>query len=197
MNKKLLISIFWSILLLWTSFWYFENKYYCKIWDNKITVTIKKENNTKCIKYIEDINKKLIKYEENIKNANEYISQNEDIKYWINIRDKLESDKKNVQIIKENIIQYMDNFEKEFFVKIKKMLSFHLIKDEQKLSKTLKFKKETYKNGILNWDVITMKESIEKIDETNIKISLIEKMLSSENFESLIPYLRYYLEIIK
>jgi hypothetical protein len=102
-----------------------------------------------------------------------------------------------MKIIKNRIIEYMNSFEIEFFFKIKKMLSYYFKEDKRKYLKILKFKQENYNYEISNGNAKNMKEILEKIDNTNIQIALIDKMILSQNFESLIPYLKYYLKTIK
>jgi hypothetical protein len=197
MKTKYIISFFFTILFIWISFWYFENKYYCEIWWDKIVVTISKWNNIKCLEYIRNINKKIEKYEWNIKNANIYISKKEDIKYWADIKSQLEHNKKNIILIKMKIIEYMENFEKSFFLKIKKMLSYYLNQDKKKFLKIINYRKEIYNTEIWNGNIENILNTLKKIDNMNIQVSLIEKMMIATDFESLIPYLKFYLKVNK
>lgn len=187
----LIISMFSFFIVKWNSFWYFENKYYCNISWNSVFISLNSNsNNEKCLNLINNINNRINDYKFDIDTANYYISLNDQILYWTNVRDNLSSQISYLNLLKDSIINSMNRFEYDFFIRLSNVVFFDLKRQNIEYQKSLNLIKNNMRDAINDWNLNTFILYQEKLDEILIRIAINEKIISSTNFEEMIPFLR-------
>ena len=116
--KRFFVFIFWVILIWWfgSTFWYFENKVYCNIKDNNVTISLMNYSWTlKCKVYIDVIQQNALKKYDEIMAINSYIAQWEDVYYWKNVLESKKSDFLQLVNYRSQIISVVNRFESVLF----------------------------------------------------------------------------------
>ena len=116
--RRLIALLLWFFVVLWSccTFWYFENKVYCDITDNNVTIFLKNYSWTlKCKVYIDTIHQLALKKYNEIMAINSYISQWEDVYYWKTILDEKKSEFIHLINYKSQIISVVNRFESILF----------------------------------------------------------------------------------
>ena len=116
--KRFFVFILWVILIWWfgSTFWYFENKVYCNIKDNNVTISLMNYSWTlKCKVYIDVIQQNALKKYDEIMAINSYIAQWEDVYYWKNVLESKKSDFIQLVNYRSQIISVVNRFESVLF----------------------------------------------------------------------------------
>lgn len=197
MNKyKILGFLISTFLLFGTTFGYYENKYYCNVSNNSLVVTLNKSNGSqKCLDYIKSINSKIETIDTNLVTINGYLSWGSDVEYWSGIKSNMVAQKQQFVDLKSKIIQYMSSFEWELFLKIKKLLNYYLKSDLKKLNESYSISSQELKFALSSWNEWLYIQTIDKLENIVLKINLITLILNSDKFESMIPYIKHYIQI--
>jgi len=189
--KKILFfltALFWTVFF-WFS--YFEYKYRCYIDQDKIVISLNKEdeNFKKCLEILSNIYKQLQYVEKNIQTAQRYIEKDP---FWQKVLEENLQKKQILEKLQQTLLEKIKIFEQEFFNRIKKYLqkyiSYWLLQYQ-----AYKYNLEKqYEQNLIKGDELSLKEIIEKLDKVVLAIDLLQNIQNSENFETLIPFLRAF-----
>lgn len=180
------------------SYWYFENKYYCQFSGSKINISMNQLDNwEKCLSKISQINKTIIANESSILKAQEFINYGEDVEYWTALKSTFENNNKSLESLKSYTISNMNYYEDQLFAKIYKLLWFYLKKEQQNLQREQRIIDNRLHDAVLQGNLESHTYYTAVKDTINLKITIIDQLLSSKRFDTLIPLLRYYFQITK
>jgi len=171
MKKYIAIFIF-IIWFFWISCAYMEDKVFCTITKNAITVTMEKQGNYKCSEYISVLSQTINKEYNNILSLQKLINQWYDVDYRKEIREQKRAQLKKMLNIKEQIEDAVSDFDRNLFVKIKEYLVYSTSSVRTKYKKAANFLENYQKNWwYLTTDVKKklwyLKESVTVIDNIN------------------------------
>lgn len=187
---KKCIIIVWIIMtcLVWTTFAYLEDKVFCTITKDAITVTIEREKNYKCSEYLSVLSKSINTEYQNVLSIQALIEQWYDVDFWKGIREEKRSLIKKMINIKEQIETAVTEFDTNMFMKIKDYLIYSSATDRSNFKKTLKHLENISKNG---WYLsYTVKK---KINYMNDAITAIDTINSTNDFDTLMKAFNRYI----
>lgn len=157
-----LLLIFMTLLFSQT-FWYFENRVYCSIDDNNVTISLKKESwSSKCEAYINAIYQLSLKRYNEISAIRSYISQWDDVYYRKEILDKKESEFLRLVNYRTQIKTAIDRFETAFF---------------EEYYDDLHQSMQDYYLELENQYFVLLSSSWSKTSESSIKITQLEQQM--------------------
>lgn len=193
--KKIIWTLVSLTLLLGTCVGYFENKYYCSLQENNIIVALKKtETAKKCMIYISEINQNIATFEKNIGKANYYINKQEDEQYWEQVKAELETNKKKNELVKQQILTAMQDFEKKLFGKVKKLLSYYLLKEKKTVQDKLEDLSENMAKAREQWDMSMFAQYRDEAEMLEIERWLLNSILYAGDFAQMAPFLKHWIE---
>ncbi len=150
-------------LLFSQTFWYFENRVYCSIDDNNVTISLKKESwSSKCEAYINAIYQLSLKRYNEISAIRSYISQWDDVYYRKEILDKKESEFLRLVNYRTQIKTAIDRFETAFF---------------EEYYDDLHQSMQDYYLELENQYFVLLSSSWSKTSESSIKITQLEQQM--------------------
>lgn len=194
MRKIVLFLLFLCLFMIGFVWAYFEDKYYCNIWQTQISVSLKLWDwYQKCMTLLYDMKYKIKNLEENILSAEWYVKKWDDVKYWNKLIDEFQVKINSLIKTRESIIKYMRNFESTLFLKIKKLLYYNLKKDKGQVDKESLDIDLSLNDAIQKWDIIKYQQYKKQYDYISLKSVLIDRILITENFNDMIPLLRVYI----
>lgn len=167
--KKLALSIVVvCFVFVWASFWYMENKVFCTISPNTITVTLDIQNNDKCMDYITVLTQAINKEYKNVLAIQKLIEQNYDVDFWFEIRELKRTQIKKMLIIKKQIQDSMVEFEDNLFDKTKEYMIYSVLPYQTKYKRLLKplekLEEGTYLSLNVRNKITLLQEQLEIID---------------------------------
>ncbi|PID34870.1 MAG: hypothetical protein CR971_01010 [candidate division SR1 bacterium] len=101
---------------------YFQDRIYCTIQGEHLTVSLKKNNNYLCKNYILYLKNRIYKEYQTIQKINKLIQQRENIIFWINIKNKKFENIKKINALIQKIQYNTAKFEKNLLTIIQKYL---------------------------------------------------------------------------
>ena len=103
---------------------YMEDKVFCTIWKNSITVTMEKENNYKCTEYITLLSQAINTEYNDVLSIQKLINQWYDIDFRKSIREEKRAKIKKMITIKNQIESAVAEFDSNLFTKIKEYVVY-------------------------------------------------------------------------
>lgn len=193
MTKMLFLIVLVVLLLLSFSYWYFENRYYCRINKESINVSLKKWVwYDSCLEKIKAIDSKIENNTVNINLSNGYINKWEDVEYWSSLKAQLTLEKSALVELKSNLLFFMNSFEETLFLKIKKLLYYHYKDDKERIDNKIKQMNKMKQLFLSRWNTKQLREYNEIISNLYKNKVIINNILQSNNFEEMVPFLRMY-----
>ncbi len=181
MKKTLFTVIVFTILFTNFSFAYVEDKVFCTIWNNSITVTMEKNHNYKCKEYLSVLSQAInIEYNDII-SIQKLISQGYDIDFWKEIRETKRDRLKKLLTLKEQIETAIAEFDSNLFIKMKDYIVYTVSPYQTKYKKILRHL-NNYKDQW--WKIPNdIKKTIEYFQE---EISVIDNIIEASDFDTLV-----------
>ena len=180
MKKFILIVIVFIIFFVSFSFAYMEDKVFCTLWKNSITVTLEKQNNYKCNEYLTLLSQIINTEYNDILSIQKLIKQWYDVEYWKDIRETKRNNIKKMITIKNQIEQAVSEFDSNLFVKMKDYMIYNVTPYQTKYKKILK-----QLNNIKNqWQKLSndVKKKMEYLQED---ITVIDNIIKSTDYDTL------------
>lgn len=172
--------------------WYFENRFYCSIEWNTVTVTIE-DWSTYCFGYIEKIATRIAWLDQDIETAQEYIDEWTDRVYRYNLQSDFLVEKQQLERSRQQIIKAMDDFEKELFLRIKTLISFYLKPEWEEIEQKLD-QADILKTHLTNqWNAEQYHKVVIKRNELYREWLLLDAIKQAQTFETLLFPLKTYL----
>lgn len=175
-----------SIIVLWIFFIgfasaYVEDKVFCTIWSNSITVTMEKEHNYKCKEYLSVLSQAINTEYNDIISIQKLISQWYDVDFWKEVRETKRDRLKRILTLKEQIETAVAEFDSNLFIKMKDYIVYTVTPYQTKYKKVLKHL-NNYKEqgGKIPSDI---KREMDYFQE---EISVIDKILETSDFDTLV-----------
>lgn len=195
MKKKFLVLLFlFSVFfLLDVSYWTsnsFQDRLYCNVTDNSVSVYLMKEDwMLKCRDFISVLNDYLTE-EYNVL-IQVMINRNrwDDYGYWNNLYEVKKSKFLNLFLQRKSIQNAMNDFESDFLLKSQEFLEPSLLERKQATEIQLLAVNQVLLDSAWNKELKKAKETLEE------KISVIDKMLLSQNMTEFIVYFSRYLTL--
>lgn len=192
MKKVLLISIVFLSFVSSISFGYMEDKVFCTISKNSITITLERENNYKCMEYLNVLSQTINTEYNDVLSIQNLINQWYDIEYWKNIREEKRDKIKKMITVKNQIESAVKEFDQNLFMKIKEYVVY-----------TVSPYKTTYKKALKNlkavqqqwWKISnTVKKTMDYLQED---IEVIDNIINSTDYDILMKNFNRHLYLKK
>ncbi len=195
--KKIATLLILTINALFVSFWYFEYKYWCKFDNQKIIISLMQEDQDfqKCVDVLWKISYKIKEIEQNIKTASKYAAWG-DI-FWKNVLVENEKQKYKLQQLREDLLNKVEMFEKKYFEKIKKIIDNYIYKQKNVYLSEKKFILQQMNDYLRKGDAESYKKLRMQLDSIIVILTILDKVLISQNFEEMIPNLKMFLKLKK
>lgn len=181
MKKTALAIVMFSIFFIGFSSAYVEDKVFCTIWINSITVTMEKEHNYKCKEYLSVLSQAINTEYNDIISIQKLISQWYDVDFWKEVRETKRDRLKRILTLKEQIETAVAEFDTNLFVKMKDYIIYTVSPYQTKYKKVLKHL-NNYKN---QWGKIPS-DIKRKMDYFQEEISVIDNLIEATDFDTLI-----------
>ena len=181
MKKVILTLIVFATFLTGLCSAYMEDKVFCTIWKNSITVTLEKEHNYKCNEYLLLLSQTINTEYNDILSIQKLIKQWYDVDFWKDIRETKREKLKKMITIKEQIEQAVSEFDSNLFVKMKDYVIYTVTPYQTKYKKILK-----QLNNLKNqWQKLSYDVN-KKMDYLQEDITIIDKIIDSTDYDTLI-----------
>lgn len=188
MKKFMTIIAILTITFIWYTHAYLEDKVFCTISKNAITVTIEREKNYKCNEYLSVLSKSINTEYQNVLSIQALIEQWYDVDFWKEIRETKRAQIKKMLSIKEQIETAVKEFDTNMFLKIKDYLVYSTATDRTNFKKTLKHLENIEKNG---WHHSSSVKK--KISYMQDAITAIDTINSTDDFDTLMKNFNKYI----
>jgi len=188
MKKFVTIIAILTITFIWYTHAYLEDKVFCTISKNAITVTIDREKNYKCNEYLSVLSKSINTEYQNVLSIQALIEQWYDVDFWKEIRETKRAQIKKMLSIKEQIETAVKEFDTNMFLKIKDYLVYSTATDRTNFKKTLKHLENIEKNG---WHHSSSVKK--KISYMQDAITAIDTINSTNDFDTLMKNFNKYI----
>lgn len=188
MKKFVTIIAILTITFIWYTHAYLEDKVFCTISKNAITVTIEREKNYKCNEYLSVLSKSINTEYQNVLSIQALIEQWYDVDFWKEIRETKRAQIKKMLSIKEQIETAVKEFDTNMFLKIKDYLVYSTATDRTNFKKTLKHLENIEKNG---WHHSSSVKK--KISYMQDAITAIDTINSTDDFDTLMKNFNKYI----
>lgn len=188
MKKFVTIIAILTITFIWYTHAYLEDKVFCTISKNAITVTIEREKNYKCNEYLSVLSKSINTEYQNVLSIQALIEQWYDVDFWKEIRETKRAQIKKMLSIKEQIETAVKEFDTNMFLKIKDYLVYSTATDRTNFKKTLKHLENIEKNGWHHSSSVKKKMSY-----MQDAITAIDTINSTDDFDTLMKNFNKYI----
>lgn len=192
MKKFILIFIVFISLVSCLCSAYMEDKVFCTLWKNSITVTLEKQQNYKCSDYLSLLSQAINVQSSDILSIQKLIKQWYDVEYWKWIREEKTEKLKKMLIIKEQIELAISEFDSNLFVKMKDYVIYTVSSYQTRYKKALKY----LNNYKAQWGMIS-NDVKKKMDYLQEDITVIDKIIDSTDYDTLIKNFNRHLYLKK
>lgn len=191
--NKIFMVILWIVFVLWfgSTFWYFEDKVYCNIENNDVTISLRNYSWTsKCKVYVDIIQQNALKMYDEIMLINSYIVQWEDVYYWKKLLEEKKSEFIELVNYRTQIVSVVNRFEKILFDKY-----YHWLQKEMK-DYYLDLESQYY--SLVN-DVSQKRWSGNGLKKTQLKQQMenVSSILDAKNLDDIIKVSSSYIYLKK
>ena len=180
MKKIILTIIVFTIFFAGFSSAYMEDKVFCTIWKNSITVTLEKEQNYKCSEYLTLLSQAINTEYNDVLSIQKLINQWYDVEYWKNIRESKRDKIKKMITIKDQIESAVAEFDSNLFTKMKEYVVYTTSSYRTTCKKTLKL----LKNIQSQWWKISSSVK-KKMNYLQEEIDTIDNIMKSTDYDDL------------
>ena len=194
--RKILLLAFVCFVVLWSSaFGYFEPRYRCDVSQEEIVVSLQSTSNTpqKCFSYLNTLETTIGKLDSDISQAQNYITWWTDVTYRSSIYKALNTQKTALELSQQQVVVAMDDFERTLYMKVRRLLKFHLTDDrDTTLADIKQVNKELEKSKLWGYDLL-FKQLSAQMEQLQYRLFLLDRIQFAHDFEELIPFLKEYL----
>lgn len=181
MKKIILTFIVLISFFVGTCSAYMEDKVFCELWRNTITVTLEKQQNYKCKDYLSLLSQAINTEYNDILSIQKLIKQWYDVEYWKEIRLEKTEKLKKMLAIKEQIEIAVSEFDSNLFIKMKDYVVYTVMPYQTKYKKIFK-----HLNNLKNqWWFISY-DVEKKMNYLQEDITVIGKIIDSTDYDTLI-----------
>lgn len=160
---------------------YMEDKVFCTIWKNAITVTMEKESNYKCDEYLTVLSQAINTEYNDVLSIQKLINQWYDIEYRKEIREEKRARIKKMITIKDQIESAVAEFDHNLFIKLKEYIIYTTSTYGTNCKKALKWLKNIQSQW---WRISSsVKKKMEYIQE---EIDTIDNIMQATDYDTLI-----------
>jgi len=183
----ILILVIFATTLSGQTFWYLENKVYCKLENKNVTIFMKNEEWTvKCQTYLDTIYQLALKKYNEIYAIRSYIEQGDDVYYWKKILDDKNEEFLQLVNYRAQIKTAMDKFESALFDKYYNIL--------QKPMQTYHSELEAQYYLLSNQDASSKKsENLLKITQLEQQIWNVNHILTAKSLDDIMDVISSYI----
>lgn len=182
-----------GLLVWWSGFGYFEDRFYCILEESSITVSLQ-EWETYCFSYIQKITNKIDTLNNDIIVAQEYIAAQEDVAYWKSIWAWLIATKNQYNDSRTQIMIAMQDYEKELFLRVKSLVSSYLKPEYDDITQKIQQADKLLEHLRTTWNKDTYQSVLQKRDALYREWLLLDAIKWSYSFETLLFPLKTYLD---
>jgi len=180
MKKTLLTFIVLISLFACTCSAYMEDKVFCTLWKNSITVTLERQQNYKCNEYLSLLSQTINTEYNDILSIQNLIKQWYDVEYRKEIREAKRENLKKLLTIKEQIESAVSEFDTNLFIKLKDYVVYTVTPYQTKYKKILKHL-DNLKNQWQRFSYDVKK----KYDYLQEDINIIDNIIESTDYDIL------------
>ena len=181
MKKIILTLIVLTTFINSLCFAYMEDKVFCTLWKNSITVTLEKQQNYKCSEYLSLLSQTINTEYNDILSIQKLIKQGYDVEYRKEIRETKRDKLKKMLSIKEQIETAVAEFDSNLFVKMKDYVIYTVTPYQTKYKKIFK-----HLNNLKNQGQRFSYDQKKKMDYIQEDITIIDKIIDSTDYDTLI-----------
>ncbi len=182
----------WSIFFTTIAFSYFENRFFCDVSSDIITVSLH-EWETLCFTYIEKITERVTELHEDIRIAQQFIDRDLDVEYWSSVWRWLIERRNQFLNSRRLLLDAMEDYEKELFLRVKWLISFYLKPEHDEITKKIAQADFLLAHLRLVWDREMYPTILQRREELYREWLLLEAIKTSYSFETLLFPLKTYL----
>ena len=174
-----LIAIFSCLTTICSA--YMEDKVFCTISKNSITITMDKNNNYKCSEYLSVLSQAINAEYNDVIAIQKLISQWYDVEYRKEIRDDKRENIKRMIVVKDQIENAIKEFDLNLFSKIKEYIVYTVSPYMTSYKKALK----SINNINKQWEKLTndIKKKIKYLEED---ITVLNNIIWATDYDTLI-----------
>lgn len=181
MKKFLLTIIVFAAFFAGLCTAYMEDKVFCTLWRNSITVTLEKQQNYKCKEYLSLLSQAINTEYNDILSLQKLIKQWYDVEYWKEIRSEKTEKLKKMLAIKEQIEVAVAEFDSNLFIKMKDYVVYTVSSYQVKYKKALK-----HLNNLKDqWGFISS-DVKKKMNYLQEDITVIDKIINATDYDTLV-----------
>ena len=170
---------------------YFEFKFRCQIWGSTIGITL--NDGELCFDYLAKLNIKINAVQQDIENTDFLIEKGEDIDFWRGILSGLKGEENillNQQLV---VIASMKDFEAALFLQVKTLLQRPISAEKQQRLSRIDIMRETMESIKKQWLTDSYELIVAKMETVQYELFVMDRMLSSNDFEEMVPFMKEYL----
>lgn len=181
MKKFMLTIIVFVLFFTAFSFAYMEDKVFCTLSKNSITVTLEKQQNYKCSEYLSLLSQAINTEYNDILSIQKLIKQGYDVDYWREIRQTKTEKLKKLLAIKEQIEVAISEFDVNLFIKMKDYVVYTVSPYQTKYKKALKH----LNNLGAQWGIVS-NDVKKKMNYLQEDITVIDNIIKATDYTTLI-----------
>jgi hypothetical protein len=171
---------------------YFEDRFFCEVSSEQITVSLH-EGETLCFTYIAKITDRITELQEDIRIAQQFIQRDLDVQYWSTVWSSLLERKNQFLNSRRLMIDAMEDYEKELFLRVKWLISFYLKPEYDALTKKIAQADFLLAHLRLTGNGEMYPTILQRRDELYREWLLLEAIKTAHSFETLLFPLKTYL----
>ena len=179
--KKFILTIMLLIYLVTNvCFAYIEDKVFCTLWKNSITVTMEKENNYKCTEYLTLLSQVINTEYIDILSIQKLIKQWYDVEYRKEVMEMKKEKLRKVIALKWQIETAISEFDSNLFIKLKDYIIYIVSLKQNKYEKVLKHLNNLEKQGSM-----VSKSIKKKMEYLQEDITIIDNIIEATGYDTL------------
>jgi len=183
--KKIVSIVLVLACLPLSTFWYMEDRLFCRINQDVIKVSINSKDGSKCQSYIAYIEQTMRKTARELYTIQWYINKKQDVQYWSEIKAEKLASIDTLQGLRLDIIANMKSFELWLLRKSVDYFTLKVAPYRQQLTNSLA------KLSLYTWN--SSPEITRLITLMSWQVQTIDKIAEVQTFEELLPLLNGYI----
>lgn len=196
MRKTVLIFFCFCALFGWTqSNGYFEDRFFCNISDNQISVNIV-PSETSCFSYVALLDTSIALLNEDIQKVDDHIALGKWLAYWQGIHDDLVIQLEELASLKQQFLVAIDDYEQELFTKIHALSIPYIVQQQRSLRQKRAIILQLMERLKQQGDETNYVLVKQKLDIFTHALVMLDAMLDARSFVDFIPLLKKYFSSI-
>lgn len=190
--------IIWCMICLYgysTWYGYFEHIYQCTLSGSGIHITLQAQDHSyNCMNVVKFLHEKEQAYNQQIRTLEDYDHSEEPL-YRSKLSYSLHNNYNHTKSLREAIVSKVEQFEKDLFINVKKVVLYKLNTEFIKLNNQKKYTDKVLHTMISQWKSIDLISTQQLYQDYLIKLTLRKGMQDTEDFATLMAYLQLYKKI--